>query len=130
MKKSFFLFLLLLVAAFACTPDTPAQYSDIMASQAAEIILDKKDVKILDIRTPSEFEDGHLQGAINVDFYGKDFESRLKALDKEATYLVYCRSGNRSSKSLELFKDLGFKNILHLKKGTKDWVAQGLPLVK
>lgn len=66
---------------------------------------------ILDVRTPSEFSSNHIKGAINIDFYGSDFETKIKALDKNKDYKVYCRSGNRSGQTVNLMKKLGFKEV-------------------
>ena len=52
---------------------------------------------MLDVRTPEEFAEGHVEGATLIDFYEPDFAERIAALDRDATYVVYCRSGNRSA---------------------------------
>ena len=83
---------------------------------------------VLDIRTPEEFAEGHIDGAINIDFYATDFADRIGALDRDAVYLVYCRSGNRSAQSIQVFEDLGFAEVHELEGGILTWVAEGLPL--
>ncbi len=85
---------------------------------------------ILDIRTPAEFQAGHLAGALLIDFYSQTFAGQIDRLDRNRTYLVYCRSGNRSGRSLELFKKLKFQHIYNMATGIKGWRAQGLPSVK
>lgn len=92
----------------------------------------KKDGKIvvLDIRTPEEFKDGHIAGAVNVDFKEKDFAAKVAKLDKSKTYIVHCQSGGRSTKSLEVFKKLEFKSIVHLDNGFGSWEKAGLPVEK
>jgi len=65
----------------------------------------------LDVRTTEEFEESHLKGAQNIDFLKNDFSDRVEKLDKKRTYKVYCRSGNRSGKALEIMKKLGFTNV-------------------
>ena len=85
---------------------------------------------ILDIRTPGEYQSGHLQNAVRVDFYSKSFADEIGRLDKEKSYLVYCRSGNRSARSMDLFKKLQFQKIYHLSSGINSWMSEGLPLVK
>lgn len=66
---------------------------------------------ILDVRTPSEFSSNHIKGAINIDFYSADFEAKIKALDKNKDYKVYCRSGNRSGQTVNIMKKLAFKEV-------------------
>jgi rhodanese-related sulfurtransferase len=122
-----FLCLLLLIG---CTPGTPPEFKGLSAEQAQAALTKNQGVKILDIRTPAEYMNGHIQGAKNVDYYSREFKEKLNKLDKSSTYLVYCRSGNRSDKAMALFRELGFTNILHLKNGVKSWVAEGLPLVQ
>ena len=105
------------------------------AAGAKKIIDDsaaKKDGKvvILDIRTPDEFKGGHIAGAVNVDFKEKDFADKVAKLDKDKTYVVHCQSGGRSTKSLEIFKKLGFKSIVHLDDGFGSWEKAGLPVEK
>ena len=88
------------------------------------------DTVLLDIRTPGEFNDGHIEGAVLVDYYARDFVDRLKGLDRNQTYLLYCRSGNRSAKSLAIFAQLGFRHVYHLDTGIRGWVQEGFPLVR
>lgn len=88
------------------------------------------DVVLLDIRTPREFKQGHIQGAVLLDYYSRDFVERLKALDRGKTYLVYCRSGNRSGKSLPIFEQLGFRHAYHLETGINGWLKEKYPVVQ
>jgi len=86
-------------------------------------------VVILDVRTPGEFMTGHIQDAQNIDFESGSFESQIESLDKNGTYAVYCRSGNRSGQAVKVMQDAGFKNIYNLNGGVIDWANTGLPLV-
>jgi rhodanese-related sulfurtransferase len=83
----------------------------------------------LDVRTPDEFMSGFIKGAKNIDFQSGNFESEIAALDKNATYAVYCRSGNRSGKAVEVMHDAGFHNVYNLNGGVIDWSNAGMPLV-
>ena len=96
---------------------------------AAEAIANTPDVVVLDIRTPEEFAEGFIEGASNIDFYGSDFASQLDALDKEAPYVVYCRSDNRTGQAMEVFADLGFTNVTEIDGGIVNWYESGLPIV-
>lgn len=103
---------------------------------AAKKLLDesaaKKDatVVVLDVRTPGEYKDGHIAGAVNIDFKEKDFADKVAKLDREKTYVVHCQSGARSTKSLETLKKLGFKSLVHLDNGFGSWQKAGLPVEK
>lgn len=72
---------------------------------------------LVDVRTPSEFDAGHIPSAINIDYENSNFESEIKKLDPAKIYFVYCRSGNRSSKAIVDMKIAGIKNIYDLKGG-------------
>ncbi|MFW5703389.1 MAG: rhodanese-like domain-containing protein [Patescibacteria group bacterium] len=85
------------------------------------------DAVLLDIRTPQEFQSSKIAGSINIDFYQSDFTSQLTKLDKDATYLMYCNSGNRSSTALQQMKDLGFNHVYELQGGITAWNAKQLP---
>jgi rhodanese-related sulfurtransferase len=80
---------------------------------------------IIDVRTAEEFKEGHLPGAINIDFYNPNFKENLSKLDQNKEFAIYCRSGNRSGQTLAIMSDLGFKNVRDLSGGIKDWVASG-----
>lgn len=83
----------------------------------------------LDVRTPGEFMGGYIEGARNIDFQSGNFENEIAALDKNATYAVYCRSGNRSGQAVKVMHDAGFHSVYNLNGGVIDWANAGLPLV-
>ena len=86
-------------------------------------------VVTIDVRTPGEYMAGHIQGAINIDVEGMQFESEIAKLDKTATYAVYCHSGRRSGIAVETMHHTGFTNLFNLTNGIIDWQASSLPLV-
>ena len=83
----------------------------------------------LDVRTPSEFAEGFIEGARLIDFQSGNFENEIAALNKNATYAVYCRSGNRSGQAVKVMQDAGFTSIFNMNGGVIDWANAGLPLV-
>jgi phage shock protein E len=66
---------------------------------------------VLDVRTPAEYDGGHLEDADNVDFLAPDFANRVEGLDRDETYYLYCRSGQRSGKAAELMRSMGFADV-------------------
>ena len=85
---------------------------------------------IIDVRTPEEFTDGHLENAINIDIYNPAFETEVAALDADRTYVVYCRSGQRSGNALAFMRSIGIENVTNLG-GVLDASAQtGIPIVR
>jgi len=99
------------------------------AKGAAPLVLEKK-VTVLDIRTADEFSEGHIKDAKNIDFQSEKFEAGVSGLDKKQPYIVHCAGGGRSTRSLEVFKKLGFENIIHLDGGFKGWKDAGQPVAK
>lgn len=76
------------------------------ASTADPIVVDD-DTTVVDVRTPQEFAAGHLTEAVNLDIGSASFDRDVAALDPARTYVVYCRSGNRSAAAAEIFADAG-----------------------
>jgi rhodanese-related sulfurtransferase len=88
----------------------------------------KADFVILDVRTPGEFAEGHIKGAVNLDVQSPTFEEGLRALDRKKSYLVYCRTGNRSRRAVLAMETQGFRSIFHMNEGIVMWKQQNLPL--
>ncbi len=89
-------------------------------------------LQLIDIRTMGEYKTGHLIGARLIDFYNPDFAKNIEAAgyDKNTPVYIYCRSGNRSSSAINLFKKLGYKHIINLAYGINEWKGAGLPIEK
>lgn len=86
--------------------------------------MQEDNVVLLDVRTPGETAQGKIQGAQEMDFYGADFRAGLEKLDKSKTYLVYCRSGNRSGQACQMMAQMGFSNLYNLDGGWLAWSQQ------
>lgn len=88
--------------------------------------LSQVDATLIDLRTPGELEStGIIPWAQNINFYEADFRESLSGLDKNAQYLIYCQSGNRSGQSLEIMKELWFTNVQELQGWINTWFASG-----
>lgn len=85
---------------------------------------------ILDVRTPEEVSKGVIAGSKVLDFRSSDFASKIGQLDKNKTYFVYCKGGGRSSRTVDLMKNSGFKHVHELKDGYDGWVDAGYPVQK
>ena len=88
------------------------------------------EVQLVDVRTPEEFSEGHLENAINIDVTADDFDAKVASLDKEKPVMVYCKSGGRSAKASARLKELGFKTISDLEGGITNWKSENKPVVK
>ena len=104
------------------------EYGDVTVQEASNLIADKPELVILDVRTVSEFNDGHIEGAINIPV--EEIANRLSELDKNDELLVYCRTGNRSATAVGILEDAGFTKIYHMHEGISVWVQQGYPVVQ
>ena len=91
--------------------------------------IQERGVVVLDVRTPSEFNQGHIQGAVNMDVEASAFESNMSKLDKTKSYAVYCRSGNRSGVATHAMAKAGFTRLFNLENGMNDWMSQSMPTV-
>lgn len=119
----------------ACSSSEPGSSSSSQATgqhlAASEFstALAKPGTIVLDVRTPAEYASGHLPQAQNIDFEGADFATRISGLDKNATYAVYCRSGNRSGSALEQMTAAGFTHSYDLAGGIVAWQGIDGPIV-
>ena len=104
-------------------------YEHLTAKQTAALLSREPAIVVLDIRTADEFEMYYIAHAVNLDCQSEFFERRLKRLNKTAKYIVHCQSGGRSLPALETFKRLGFKNVVHMDGGLREWVGADLPVI-
>ena len=117
------------------TPNkTPTQITEnITPQEAFTLIQDNQnnpDFVILDVRTTEEVANGHIEDAVNLDYYSETFRDELNKLDKNQKYLIYCHSGNRSGKALDIMAELNFREVYNMSGGIIQWQAEGLPTVK
>lgn len=99
-------------------------------AEAAALMESNPDLVVLDIRRPDEFADGHIAGAVNIEYGAEGFEEKLAELDRYQPYVFHCRSGGRSSAALPVFESLGFRNLYHLDSGMIGWEEAELPVEK
>ncbi len=146
MEKKFLLFALLMAGLVACTSNAQrareeasqevvqAEAQADKAPQAASTfqnvdvegfkeLMKQPDVVILDVRTPQEVAQGAVQAAVNINLYDPDFDAKLEQLDKDKTYLVYCRSGRRSVTAANKMLEKGFRKVYNLVGGYNAWSA-------
>ena len=86
------------------------------------------DAVVLDVRTPAEFAEGHIKGAVNADIMSPNFPHRVAALDKDKQYFVVCRSGGRSSRACSYLAQQGFQRPVNLSGGMMAWGYEGRPV--
>lgn len=116
------------VALVGCSSD-PGPAGRVGVAEFAKVI-DTPGVEIIDVRTPEEFAESHIKGAVNIPVQDPGFAAQVARLDRTRTYAVYCRSGNRSKPAVAAMRDVGFAHIFELDSGTKGWAAEGQPLTR
>ena len=111
--------------------DVQSQISeDIFPAQAWELIeknRERNNLVIIDVSTPKEYKNLHLEGAVNASLLSRFFKARLEVMDKDKTYLVYCKLGGRSRIAQKLMKQFGFQTVFNVIGGTLLWEEEGLP---
>ena len=121
----FLFFSLLLV--YSCQFFESNEINEISDAQFTEI--QDTDYILVDVRTIEEYESGHIQDAINFDFYSGSFQKEILSLDKSSSIILYCRTQNRSTKTANYLKENGYKEINVLEGGITSWVKNGNDLV-
>ncbi len=114
-------------------PQVRSPAVDLTAEQARDLLRERSGdpgLVILDVRTEGEFASGHLEGAVLLDFRSDLFRERLSRLDRDKTYLVYCRTGNRSGSAVSQMEEQGFRNVYHMEGGIVGWKDAGFPLTR
>ena len=108
-------------------------FEDVSVAEAYSLIqenMTNSNFVILDVRTGEEFDSGHIERALNIDFYASDYGDQLDMLDKDKVYLVYCRSSNRSGQAMDNMEDLGFTEVYNMSGGISAWDDAGYAIVQ
>ncbi len=136
MKKIIYLFCLLAISFTSCQSQGQSNdNTDATAQQATPAYIDltvadfkakmaNPDIVVIDVRTPEEIAEGKIEGALEMDFRADGFAEGLDGLDKEKTYLVYCKSGGRSSNTCNMMSGKGFKKLYNLEGGYTAWTKE------
>ncbi len=125
------LILVLFFSIYACGPGSSENSSGILTPKAfANQLKSDPEIILIDVRSSSEMQTGYITGTNHLDFNSPSFENSLDSLDRSKIYFVYCASGKRSGKALEMMKELGFKNVAVMEGGLRSWNATGLPMHK
>ena len=115
--------ILSLVFVFSCELINTTEISMISESDFVEI--QDSDYILIDVRTQDEFDLGHIDSAINLDFYSDTFQNEILSLAKNEKIVLYCRTNNRSSKTATILKQNGYRDILVISGGITEWVKNG-----
>ena len=117
---------------FGCDSEPETTLNPGISVQAAkQMILQDKDVVVLDVRTPKEFARGHIADAVNINIHDTAFPQYASTLDRDKTYIVHCAvnpRGGRGDKSINIMTELGFSNLVSMDGGFRAWKRAGLPI--
>ena len=115
---------------FGCSQSSVHEETVVDANTFEQLINDGKEGFILDVRTPEEFSEGHIPGAVLINVHDDDFRDKINGLGKSKTILVYCAAGIRSEKAAAILKESGYEQVFHLKDGLKSWGQANKRLTK
>jgi rhodanese-related sulfurtransferase len=131
MKNALAFLLTLLLLTTATLAQTVEKDSiQVLSIAKFEKLSAKRKANILDVRTPEEVAEGHLIGSKTVNFLGANFTTEVQELNKNKTYLLYCRSGARTRKAADAMQKMGFKHVYMLDGGITAWKEAGKPVEK
>lgn len=119
----FYLCLLFSHSAFSQEKPCTVDPTKMMNSEENEVV-------IIDVRTPPEYNDGHVKDALLINVNSRDFQEEVGKLDREKQYYVYCRSGMRSARAQSLMQNLGFTKVCNVEGGILRMKEEGIPLVE
>ncbi|MGY8946001.1 MAG: rhodanese-like domain-containing protein [Flavobacteriales bacterium] len=117
------LIILLFIPVFCFSQISDKNKYEILDYKTFKKNIQLKNILLVDVRTSKEYNDGHIEGAVNVDFYQENiFNSFFKNIDNTKPVYIYCRSGNRSRKTSNKLINIGFIKIYDLKDGYVNWI--------
>ncbi|WP_372768036.1 rhodanese-like domain-containing protein [Lutibacter sp.] len=132
MKTTLKLTILLFVAVLGISCNTKSQSQTDSISVISPTEFKEKAVNntIIDVRTPQEFSEGHIEGAVNINFFDATFLEQISKYKKDEPVFIYCKSGNRSGQASKKISDSGFKQIYDLEGGILNWVKNNNEVIK
>lgn len=116
---------LIALLPYACAPH---QNGGSLAVAAFAKAMERPGAQVVDVRTPAEYAQGHLSGALALDWSGGELEQGMQGLDPARPVLLYCASGNRSAAAREFLIDQGFTDVHDLEGGIGAWSRAGRPM--
>ena len=118
MKKVFFIFIMM-YSFSSCAQETK-QHQLISQEEFAKILT--KEIQLLDVRTPQEYQQGYIEGAVLINFFDPDFVTKVSTrFDKNKPLYIYCAVGGRSNKAAKKLISVGFESVYDLKGGFTKW---------
>lgn len=126
--KNLIIYSLLLFSLAACNSSSRTQ--KLKADEFSSKFSEASNPILIDVRTPEEFEESHIESAINIDVKQDNFEEEIGKLDKGKSIFVYCKRGSRSAKAFLKIKEAGFNSVYELRGGIDSWTINGNQVVQ
>ena len=120
--------LVLMLMATSCKEDVSKGEVRVVTPEEMQMLLEQKDVQLVDVRTPEEYKEGYIANSQNIDFNSPTFDEDISKLDKSKPVILYCKAGGRSAKCSQKLLDAGFIKIYDLEGGITQWEFQGFDL--
>lgn len=117
----------LMLSLWSCQSQKSENVELLDAKSFSEKIHNKEEVQLVDVRTPEEFKEQHIDNATNINWNDADFEQQVSNLDKSKPVYVYCKSGGRSAKATAKLSEMGFTNVYELDGGILSWNEAKMP---
>lgn len=130
MRKLILILPFLLIGCNAWKHGKNFEYCELNCKDFESKITSDNDFLLVDVRTPKEYRNGHMQNAINVSYFHSWFTDSIKKLDHSKTIYMYCQTQHRSPLASRKMKKMGFKKIVDLKGGFMKWENNNMPIVK
>lgn len=124
------LLVIITILGISCNTKSQSQSDAIKVLTPIEFKEKAANQTIIDIRTPQEYRQGHIDGAVNINYYDSNFMEQIAKYDKNQPIFIYCRSGNRTSPASRKMADFGFKEIYDLDGGILYWLKNNNETVK
>ncbi|WP_091410398.1 rhodanese-like domain-containing protein [Aquimarina amphilecti] len=130
--KTILTVVVLSVLLFNCknTSTSDTAVVELITVEEMDSLLEMEKVQLVDVRTAKEYAEGHIEGAINIDFSDENFETLISEVDKTKPVAVYCGRGGRSGKCSAYMKKAGFTKIYDLDGGITEWKYKGKQITK
>jgi thioredoxin 1 len=126
-------FVLMIAMFLACNAwkhSSVFSYEELRAKAFEQKLTTTTDYILVDVRTPKEYEKGHIQNAVNISYFGNDFSAKVDELPKDKLIFMYCQTQHRSPLASKLMKKKGFTRIIDLSGGFMKWEKNKLPIIK
>lgn len=121
---------LLVISALLVVTCAPVKEGgDVTARQVAEMLRKDTSIILVDVRTPEEYQQGHIKGARLMDFYSAEFHAMMQTLPKEKPVILYCRSGRRSDEAMKFLTSIGYSRVFNMLGGIVQWKKDRQPVI-